>query len=142
MRHEHDRLTVQVGCRAQQFENLPSGSGVEVAGRLVREDDPGSHAKSAGDRDTLLLATRELVRPSFQHRCQSEAVCLLTDPRLTLAVEPDPGELEREHDVVKDIENRHEVERLKDEANLGAPQLRQLGVREVGDPLRPVLDLT
>ena len=37
--------------------------GVEVAGRLVGEDQLGVADQGAGDGDALLLAARELARP-------------------------------------------------------------------------------
>ena len=47
------------------------------------------------------------------------------------------GELEREEDVLLRGEHGEEVEELEDEADVLAPELRQLGVAELGDG-RPV----
>src|SRR5262245_28340458 len=47
---------------AQEANDLGAGVGVEVAGRLVGEDDRRPGQDSAGDRDALALAARELGR--------------------------------------------------------------------------------
>ena len=44
----------------EQLENLVPGPGVEVAGRLIGEQDPGLSDDRAGDRDALALAAGEL----------------------------------------------------------------------------------
>jgi hypothetical protein len=40
----------------QQIDDRSAGLAVEIAGRLVGEDDPGPGRDGTGDRDTLLLA--------------------------------------------------------------------------------------
>ena len=57
----HDRLAVVVDAAPQQLEHLRAGAGVEVAGRLVGEDDPRPADQRPGHRDPLLLAAAELV---------------------------------------------------------------------------------
>ena len=42
----------------QQVGDLPAGLGVEIAGRLVGDQDGGRGRQRAGDRDALLLAAR------------------------------------------------------------------------------------
>ena len=46
----------------QQFDDLPPGVVVEIAGGLVGEDDLGTRRQRAGDRHALLLAARQLAR--------------------------------------------------------------------------------
>ena len=58
---DHDGLPVVVDAAAQQLEHLGAGPGVEVAGRLVGEDDPRPADQRAGDRHPLLLAAGELL---------------------------------------------------------------------------------
>src|SRR6186997_689870 len=61
---DHDgRLPVVRDHLAHEVENLGARGGVEVSGRLVREDDGWPRRESAGDGHTLLLAARELRRP-------------------------------------------------------------------------------
>src|SRR5581483_10501868 len=62
VRHHHGRLAVLVHRLAQQPEDLAARRGVEVPRRLVREDDRGPRDQGPRDRDTLLLAARELGR--------------------------------------------------------------------------------
>ena len=59
----HDRLLVLVDAAAQEAEHLGTRRGVEVAGRLVGEDDLGPRHECAGAGDALLLPAGELVGP-------------------------------------------------------------------------------
>ena len=58
---DHDHGLAEVVDRlAQQRQDVPAGSGVESARRLIGEDDRRPRDQGAGDRDALLLAAREL----------------------------------------------------------------------------------
>ncbi len=57
----HDRLTELVGGPSHERQDLVAGRGVEVAGRLVGEDDLRLGDEGPGDGDPLLLAARELL---------------------------------------------------------------------------------
>ena len=59
----HRRLACFLDCQAKQFEDLTARLRVEVAGRLVREDDRRLGDERAGNRDALLLSAGELGRP-------------------------------------------------------------------------------
>ena len=59
--HDH-RLAEVVDGAAQQLEHLGRGLGVEVAGRLVGEDDRRARDERPRDRDALRLAAGELAR--------------------------------------------------------------------------------
>ena len=59
VRHQHDRVALVVQ-RAQQGEDLVAGARVEVAGRLVGEDQARPADQRARDRDALALAAGEL----------------------------------------------------------------------------------
>ena len=61
VRDHHDGAAL-VGARAQQPQHLGAGLGVEVAGRLVGEQQRRVVDERAGDREALLLAARELMR--------------------------------------------------------------------------------
>src|SRR6476646_5189917 len=56
----HHRLAELVDRLAQQLHDVGAGLGVEVAGRLVGEDDGRFADQGAGDGDALLLAAGEL----------------------------------------------------------------------------------
>ena len=62
VRHHHDRLAVIAVERLQQVENLVAGLAIEVAGRLVAEQQRRVGDDRAGDADALLLAARQLPR--------------------------------------------------------------------------------
>jgi hypothetical protein len=62
VRDHHDRLAVIAIERVQQIENLVARLAIEIAGRLVGEDERRIRDDGAGDADTLLLAARELAR--------------------------------------------------------------------------------
>jgi hypothetical protein len=115
----------------EQLEDLAARLRVEVAGRLVGEDDRRLRHERARDRDTLLLAARKLGGPVRQavveadplHQlCELGAVRLLT------------GDRERQEDVLLRGQHGKQVEELEDEADVLAPDTRDLVVRELAEP--------
>ena len=70
---EHDRAAraVQVD---EQGEDVGGRGRVEVAGRLVGEDQRGLGHQGAGDRDALLLAARQLAGPVVGAVGEADAV--------------------------------------------------------------------
>ena len=97
MRDDHDRLPELGGRLAQQVEDLGARLRVEVAGRLVGEDDGGLVDQRAGDRDALLLAARELRGLVAAAVAEPDAREQARDPAV---VGRAPGELERQLDVL------------------------------------------
>ena len=61
VRHEHDRLAEPIGRVPQQVEDLGASREVEVAGRLIGQEDGRPRGQRARQRHALLLARRELV---------------------------------------------------------------------------------
>ena len=59
--HEDDRLVALDARPPERLEDLGAGRVVEVAGRLVGEEERRARHERAGDRDPLLLAGRQLV---------------------------------------------------------------------------------
>ena len=59
--HEDDGLAALVAGPPQRVEELVAGRVVEVAGRLVGEQERRPGDERAGDGDALLLAGRQLV---------------------------------------------------------------------------------
>ena len=82
-----DGLAVLAHGAAHEVEDLGAGLGVEVARRLVGEDDVGLAGQGAGDGDTLLLAAGQLARAVLQAVVQPDRRDDLVDPRL-VAVSP------------------------------------------------------
>src|SRR5207253_547415 len=67
MRNHHRCLAVAVDGAADEVENLRTRVRVEVAGRLISENDRWLRDERPHDRDALLLASRKLggaVRPT------------------------------------------------------------------------------
>ena len=62
MGDHHDRLAELAHGAAHEREDLGAGARVEVAGRLVGEDDLRPAGQGPGDGDALLLAAGELAR--------------------------------------------------------------------------------
>ena len=115
MRDHHDRPAL-LGARAQQAQDLGPGVDVEVAGRLVGQQQRRVVDQRAGDREALLLAAGELVRQRAGHLAQPEVV----DQRL-----PARGRVRRgaahaagEQHVGLARELGQQVEELEDEADL------------------------
>ena len=61
MRDEHDRRARLAVERLEQLDDARAGLAVEVARRLVGEEEARRVAERARDGDALLLAARELV---------------------------------------------------------------------------------
>ena len=58
---DHHQSRAGLGAAGeQQFDDRLAGGGVEIAGRLVREQQRRARGKRAGDGDALLLAARQL----------------------------------------------------------------------------------
>ncbi len=60
--HHHQRRAFATVEFEQQFENLLAGLAIEIAGGFIGEQDGRPGDESAGERDTLLFAARELDR--------------------------------------------------------------------------------
>jgi hypothetical protein len=134
VRDHDDGLAELVGRPAQELEQIGGGLGIQVAGRLVGEDDRRLVDEGPGDRNALLLAAGELGGPMRETVGDADRRDELVEP---LAVGLAPGQGERKEDVLLRVEDRHQVEALEDEAELVAPHPRQLAVLEAGE-LRPV----
>src|SRR5437868_3830468 len=60
VRHHEDGVAGFVEP-VEEVEDLEAGGGIEVAGRLVGEQDRRAHHERAGDRDALALSAGELA---------------------------------------------------------------------------------
>ena len=126
----HDRLAELVRRSAQEREHLGGGGRVEVAGRLVGEHHRRLVDERPGDGDALLLAAGELRRAVREAVADADGRDELLEP---LEVRIEPGERERQQDVLLGVQDRHEVVALEDEAELVAPQAGQRAVVEAGE---------
>ena len=128
-----DGLAELVDRGAKQVEDAAARLRVEVAGRLVGEDDGGTGDQRPGDRDPLLLPARELGGPVGGAVGQADGLEQLIAPGRIGVVAGDPH---RQLDVLGGVEDRHEVEELEDEAELLAAELGQPLVVRGGSPRR------
>ncbi len=105
---------------AQQVHDVPAVGAVEVARRLVGEQDRRVVGQRARQRDALLLAAGELRRIVMRAAGQADLVEQRAGPRRGVGRARD---LHRHRDVLERRERRNEVEELEDEADLLAAQL-------------------
>ena len=73
VRDHDDRLALLVKF-GEEVHDFDAHRRVEIAGRLVREDDDGVRRERAGDGDALLLSARELVRPVVEALAEAMGV--------------------------------------------------------------------
>src|SRR3954470_4321126 len=122
-----DRRTGAVDA-VEELHDPDRGVGVEVAGRLVTDEQRRGVDERARDRDALLLAARQLVRERVRlvreadHR--EHLRHLLANRRAALALH-----LERVGDVLGGVAVRQQLEVLEDAADVAAQQ-RHLAARQ------------
>src|SRR5262245_3945207 len=132
VRHEHDRqpaLDVQL---LKDVHHLDAGPRVEVAGRLVGEQQHRVGNERARDRDALLLSARHLVRMVIDARTEADRFERGLRQLMALRSFDPAGIKERELDVLERGRSRQEIEPLEDEADLLVPYLGELALRELG----------
>ena len=117
MRDENQRRATPRLEREEEIDDLAAGLAVEIAGRLIGEQEARARDERAGERHTLLLATGELCR-KMRHAMRepdlAEQLCgALEGIRLT-------AKLQRQRDVLLRRHGRHEMEGLEDNADAGA----------------------
>ena len=121
----------------EQHDPLP-GLRVELAGRLVGEQQPRPVRERPGDRDPLLLAARELVRPVLRPLAEADELQQLGHARVALAgIRAD--EPQRHLDVLGRGQDRDQAERLEHERDRLAADAPPTRPRQARD-LRPVDD--
>ena len=121
----HDGLGEAVDGVAHEAEDLGAGAAVEVAGRLVGEDQLGLVGERAGDGDALLLAAGQFARSVLEPVGQPDGVDHVAQPLLVGLL---AGEVHRQGDVLDRGQHRQQVERLEDEPDALAAQSGELGV--------------
>ena len=126
-----DRLAELVDGAAQEVEHVAAGRRVEVAGRLVGEDHGGAGDQCPRDRDALLLAAGELGRAMGAPVPESDGLDQRLEPGGIGVLAGDPH---RQQHVLLGGEDRQQVVALEDEADLRAPQEREVVVIERVEP--------
>src|SRR6266852_2437218 len=130
VRDEEERQAVGVHL-FEELQDLAARSHVQVAGRLVGQDNLRPHDDGARDRHALPLAARELLGGVQGALGQADAVQRLRRAAGALA-RLDAGEKHRQLHVALRRQARHKLVRLEDETEAFLPQQRQLVVREAG----------
>ena len=124
VRHHDDRSAFPVQ-RAQQFHHLLAVHRVEVARRLVGEDQRLVTHDRARNRNPLLLSARQLTRHVFRTVRDTHPVHYLLDAlpalrRRHIVIE------QGEFDVFRDIQFVDQVKALEDEADVHLANLTAL----------------
>ena len=111
-----------------------AGSGVEVAGRLIGQDQRGPIDQSPGDRDSLLLPPGELIRhmaeplPKPDHGQDLDSALPTLHTCETIVHR-------RQLDIFERAGARQQVEPLKDEADPLVSYVRSMIARQGTDLL-------
>ena len=103
----------------QKFHHLKAQFGVDVAGRLVRDDELGRMRQCAGHGHALLLAAGEELRVDVGLVFQMDQLQHVGHTLLDLSA-ADVGHVHGERDVLIDRHGGDEAEVLKDDAHLTA----------------------
>jgi hypothetical protein len=116
---EDDGLTAFDARPPQRVEDAAAGGVVEVAGGLVGEEQSRSGHERARHGDPLLLAGGQLIGLDVRLGRQVDEPDDVGDPagQLTFA-RIEAGDRERQGNVLGHVEQRDEVEELKDETRL------------------------
>ena len=134
--HSEPALAVQV---AQQFEHALAVGGVEVAGRLVGQQDLGPAGQGTGDGRPLHLAAGELGRqmgePVPEPDSVEQVVPFLLQPPALAPVRPEAmaDQLRHEH-VLEGGQLGQQVIKLEDESERAVAMLVALAIGEIVDP--------
>ena len=122
----------------EQRHHLQAGVRVEVAGRLVGQDEARPVDQRAGDRHPLLLAARELAGVVVEPLAEADPLQRLRGAAPAARAGRSPRVDQRQLDVLQRGGARQQVEALEDEAERPAAHLGQrVGVERARPPRRP-----
>ncbi len=99
---------------SQQIHDGATGFGVELAGRLVRDEQLGVVGQGPGHRDPLLLAAGELIRALRRVAAEADQLQQHLHPLLPLG-RLHPGQAHGYADVLGRGQDRHQPEGLEHE---------------------------
>jgi hypothetical protein len=130
VRHHHHGLAEILVQFGKDGQDVVGRCGVQVAGRLVGQDQRRVGDNGARNRHALLLSTGELpgiVAQAVAQTDQLQRCGRVVQPLLLLQV----GELERQLHVLKRRQHRNQIELLKDEAHVLVAPVGDLAVVEL-----------
>ena len=111
-----------------------AGGLVEIAGRLVGDQDRRVGRERARQRDALLLAAGKLAPDSVAAR--SPRPTAASSSRGALEASARAGELQRHRDVLQRRHGRDQMEGLEHDADIAAAEARQRILVERAEILR------
>lgn len=115
-----------------QRQDLLAGVGVQVAGRLVGQQDGRVDRQRPRDCDALALASRKLVGQMIHPMRELHQVQQVLHSRLDLVPGP-AAQMQGNRDVLQAGERWQEIEELKNETDLVAAYARQRIVGEAAE---------
>ena len=133
VRHQHQRGAALGVAGEQQVDDLASRGLVEIAGRLVGDEDRRIGRQRARERDALLLAAGQLRRDNG--RAVRRGRRRPARARRGSWASCDAGQLERHRDVLERRHGRDEMEGLEDDADIAAAEARQRVLAERAERL-------
>ncbi len=131
MRHDQESLVFGARQVAKQAVQAVTGLIVQIAGRLVGQDELGFHDESPGDRDPLTLATGELARPVLKTVIEAYEGQQISCPGFhPISVS---GDQRRHHDILQCGKLRQKIVKLKNKAHVPIAELRPIVIVECQD---------
>ena len=138
MRDHNDRLVEFPGSHLQQSHHLRARSGIQVAGRFIRQQHRRLGRNGPGDGHPLLLSAGKLIGIPVHFPFDPQLSADLRDiiPIRFPAVQPDG-----KHDILVHILYRYQIIVLEDKTDMPAPKHRQLLLRHLHDRMSVYDDL-
>src|SRR5439155_3974248 len=130
VRHENGRHSAFAMELGQEVEDAASGFRVEISGRLVGEKETRPARERSGDRDALLLPSRERSRKMGSTIGEPDTIEQLSGPPSRIA-RGDSGDPMRKRDVLFGRELGKKMVELEHEADPFVAKPRALLRREV-----------
>src|SRR5450759_459762 len=114
--HQHGDLLFTHDA-LEDAEDIARGGAIEFAGGFVRQDKPGTVGERPGDRHTLLLTARHLIRAVVHPLAQAHQVQAALGALVALPA-PAPGHAGHQFHILESGEGGQKRERLKHETDL------------------------
>ena len=118
MRHEHQRRARRCVEIEEQVDDALTGRCIQISRWLIRKQHRRSGNESTCDGDALLLSAGKLIRVVALTRAEAHFLQDLESSTTGIFAS---GELEWEHHIFESCERRHEMKRLKHEADVFRP---------------------
>lgn len=130
---DHDNRFAGVAREGtENVENFGGGSGIQIAGRFVSDDQARIGDEGACDGDTLFLAAGKLFGQMMHARAEADE--FESDFDLFLASAAGKlGEQERQFDVFERGEDRNQIERLENKSDVLISPIGELRFVEARD---------